>query len=165
MIFVTVGSQKFQFNRLLEIIDELVKNTNINEEIFAQTGYSDYQPKYFQYKNFLDREEFENWEKKADIIITHGGTGAIVGAVKNKKKVIAISRLARYGEHVDDHQKQIITEFNERNLIYGLLDLKNYSELKAAIEYVKTHKFNTYISNTQTVINSIEKFIRSQVDD
>ncbi|MFR2213953.1 MAG: glycosyltransferase [Ruminococcus sp.] len=27
---------------------------------------------------------------KADIVITHGGTGAIIGAVKKEKKVIAV---------------------------------------------------------------------------
>ena len=31
MIFVTVGSQKFQFNRLLKKIDELIENKVINE--------------------------------------------------------------------------------------------------------------------------------------
>ena len=33
MIFVTVGSQKFQFNRLLKKIDELIENKVINEEV------------------------------------------------------------------------------------------------------------------------------------
>lgn len=44
MIFVTVGSQKFQFNRLLQKLDELKEQGIITEEIFAQTGVSDYKP-------------------------------------------------------------------------------------------------------------------------
>ena len=60
MIFVTVGSQKFQFNRLLKAIDTLVKNNSITEEVFAQTGYSDYKPKYYKYREFLNRDEFAN---------------------------------------------------------------------------------------------------------
>ena len=78
MIFVTLGSQKFQFNRLLKAVDEL----QTDEKIFAQIGYSDYKPQNYKYKEFLDREEFAAWEQKADIVITHGGTGAIIGAVK-----------------------------------------------------------------------------------
>ena len=73
MIFVTLGSQKFQFTRLLKAVDEL----DTEEEIFAQIGYSDYKPQHYKYKEFLDREEFAAWEEKADIVITHGGTGAI----------------------------------------------------------------------------------------
>lgn len=156
MIFVTLGSQKFQFNRLLQKIDELVEQGIIKENVFAQTGYSDYCPQHYQYKQFLDREEFANMEEKADTVITHGGTGAIIGAVKKGKKVIAVPRLAKYGEHVDDHQTQLISEFKNQNLVCGLNDC---SELQGAIEYVEKHEFDSYISNTERIIESIERFI------
>lgn len=42
MIFVTTGSQKFQFNRLLQKIDLLIEEGMIREEVFAQIGVSDY---------------------------------------------------------------------------------------------------------------------------
>ena len=87
MIFVTLGSQKFQFNRLLKEIDRLIEENEVNEEVFAQIGYSDYQPKNYHYKNFLDREEFNEIMSRCDKVITHGGTGAIVGAIKKGKKV------------------------------------------------------------------------------
>ena len=119
MIFITLGSQKFQFNRLLKAVDEL----NLKEEIFAQIGYSDYIPKNFKYKRFMDRNEFSSYINKSDVIITHGGTGAIMGALKKGKKVIAVPRLSEYGEHVDDHQLQIIEEFKELNLLYSCEDI------------------------------------------
>lgn len=156
MIFITVGSQKFQFNRLLEAADELVASGVIKEEVFAQTGYSDYNPRNYAYRDFLDHDEFSKYEKKADIVITHGGTGAIIGAVKNGKKVIAVPRLAKYGEHVDDHQTQLIRQFRDQNLICGLDDTDNLEE---ALRYVKTHEFDSYESNTGRIIESIEKFI------
>lgn len=117
MIFITLGSQKFQFNRLLKAIDKLVEQEKIKEEVFAQIGYSDYQPINYKYKQFLDRDEFADMEEKADIVITHGGTGAIIGAVKKGKKVIAVPRLAKYGEHVDNHQLQLLKEFEDMNII------------------------------------------------
>ena len=58
MIFITLGSQKFQFNRVLIKIDELVEKGLLKEQVFAQIGYSDYKPKFYEYKDFLDREEF-----------------------------------------------------------------------------------------------------------
>lgn len=156
MIFITLGSQKFQFDRLLKEIDKLVVAKKLNDEIFAQVGYSTYKPKHYQYKAFLDREEFAKWEGKADIVITHGGTGAIIGAVKKGKKVIAVPRLARYGEHVDDHQTQLIAQFKEQNLICGLDDV---SQIEKGLEFVKTHQFNAYQSNTKRIIDNIENFI------
>ena len=151
MIFVTLGSQKFQFNRLLKAVDEL----DTEEEIFAQIGYSDYKPQHYKYKEFLDREEFAAWEEKADIVITHGGTGAIIGAVKKGKKVIAVPRLAKYGEHVDDHQTQLIKQFKDLNLIYACVD----GDLQKALEVVKNTTYNEYKSNTDKIIKSLEEFI------
>lgn len=156
MIFITLGSQKFQFNRLLKSVDELIEKGIITDEVFAQTGYSDYKPRKFNYKEFLDRDEFKKYTEACEILITHGGTGAIIGGVKKHKKVIAVPRLAKYGEHVDDHQLQIIEQFKTQNLICGL---KDCSELEKALEYVKTHVFDEYKSNTQAIIDSIEEFI------
>lgn len=156
MIFITVGSQKFQFNRLLIEIDRLVEQGKITEEVFAQTGYSDYEPKNYKYKNFLDRDEFADIMSKCDKVITHGGTGAIVGALKKNKKVLAVSRLAKYREHVDDHQLQIINQFNEENLIIGINDIE---KLQDKLQLLNQMSFKRYQSNTQSIIDNIECFI------
>ena len=156
MIFITLGSQKFQFNRLLKAVDELVAAGKIDGEIFAQTGYSDYKPENYAFKPFLDRDEFKNYTDKCDIFITHGGTGAIIGAVKKEKNVIAVARLSKYGEHVDDHQLQILEQFDELGLIYSC---KDCSEIENALEYVKTHEFKKYESNTQRYISELDGYI------
>lgn len=158
MIFITLGSQKFQFNRLLIAIDKLVETGMIKEKIFAQTGYSDYTPVNYEYKAFLDRNEFAQWEARADLIITHGGTGAIIGAVKNGKKVIAVPRRVEYGEHVDNHQCQIVRQFRDLDLI---CECDDCDKLKEAIKYCKSKNFKSYRSNTQAVISEIDKYIEN----
>ena len=158
MIFVTLGSQKFQFNRLLKEIDRLVKEEKITDEIFAQIGYSDYKPKNYNYKEFLDRDEFDDIMNKCDKVITHGGTGAIIGAVKREKKVVAIARLSRYGEHVDDHQLQIIDQFKEMNFIESIYGV---DELELVVTNISNVVFNKYTSNTEKIIKSIDTFINS----
>lgn len=130
------------------------------EDVFAQIGYSDYVPQNYRYNNFLDREEFSMEMGKADIVITHGGTGAIIGAVKKGKKVIAVPRLAKYGEHVDDHQLQLIKQFDDLNLICPCRDT---DELAEAIETVKHTRYAAYESNTTTIVDSIEKYIEELV--
>ena len=159
MIFVTLGSQKFQFNRLLQKLDELVEKGVITEEIFAQIGYSDYEPKHYQFQQFLSRDEFALWEGKADMVITHGGTGAIIGAVKKGKKVIAVPRLAKFGEHVDDHQLQLISQFEEMKLIEACNDTE---QLEESYNRAQNTAYEAYQSNTQTIIDSIQSFIEDE---
>lgn len=116
MIFITLGSQKFQFNRLLIWIDELIEEHIINEKIYAQIGYSDYKPKNYEYRDFYERSDFLKCMEASDIVITHAGTGAIVSALKMDKRVIAVPRSTKFNEHVDDHQVEIVKNFVEKNI-------------------------------------------------
>ncbi|MCH4858961.1 MAG: PssE/Cps14G family polysaccharide biosynthesis glycosyltransferase [Bifidobacteriaceae bacterium] len=160
MIFITLGSQKFQFDRLLKAVDELVADGAITEPVFAQSGYSDYQPKHYEFKQFLDRDEFTKRMGEADLVITHGGTGAIIGAVKKGKKVIAVPRLAKYGEHVDDHQLQLLKEFKQMDIICVCDDC---SHLAQALDEVRHTEYKPFHSNTTTIIDSIDGFIHAEV--
>ena len=158
MIFVTLGSQKFQFNRLLKEIDLLVEDGNITEDVFAQIGYSDYKPKHYKYKEFLDRDEFNELMRKCDKVITHGGTGAIINAVKNSKVVIAIPRLKAFYEHVDNHQVEIVEQFNKMNLIASVYDIK---ELKEVLNNIGNRPLEKYSSSTKNIIDSIDQFMKA----
>ena len=156
-IFITVGSQKFQFDRLLKALDTLVEQDRITDHLFAQTGYSTYQIKNFPSKPFLDRDQFNAQLDQADIVITHGGTGVIINAVKKHKKVIAVPRLAQYGEHVDDHQLQLLNQFSQSGLICEWQDCDTLDE---AIKTAKSSQYLDYKSNTGALVQSIDDFIQ-----
>lgn len=130
----------------------------MQEKIFAQIGYSDYKPKNYRFKEFLNRDEFENMMDRSDKIITHGGTGAIISAIKRGKKVIAVPRLKKFGEHVDNHQFEIVSQFKKM----GLIDyVKTINELEILIKKIDETKFKEYSSNTNSIIESINQFINS----
>ena len=160
MIFITLGSQKFQFNRLLKVVDRLIENGTIVDDVFAQIGYSDYIPVNYEYNDFLDHDEFALKLESADIIISHGGTGTIISAIKKGKKIIAVPRLAEYGEHVDSHQVQLVRQFKKMNLICECLDVEKLDE---ALEDVKNMEYKTYQSKTSLIIQSIISFIEENV--
>ena len=92
MIFITLGSQKFQFNRLLEKIDKMLEAGIIDEVVYAQRGNSTYIPKNYDSIDFLNRDKFGEIMEQSDLVITHAGTGAIIGAVKRNKKAEATNR-------------------------------------------------------------------------
>lgn len=156
MIFVTVGSQKFQFDRLLKYIDELIKKNIIKESVFAQIGYSKYIPQNFEYKNFLTREEFQEKISLSRIVITHAGTGAIVTALKKEKKVIAIPRLMEFGEHVDDHQKEIAKSFVSKNYIF---ESSCEKELISALQMIENFRFEKFHSQNDSYIEFLKKYL------
>lgn len=159
MIFVTLGSQNFQFNRLLKKMDELIENGVIKDKVFAQTGFSDYAPKNYDYKAYMTRDKFAEQMAACDLVVTHGGTGAIIGAVKNGKKVIAIPRLAEFEEHVDDHQMQIVEAFSTMEIIEQCLDL---DQLDQIYQLALTKEYKPYVSNTKRFLEDVDGYIMGQ---
>ena len=156
MIFIITGTQKFQFNRLLKEIDILKRNNKISHEIFAQIGYSTYKPNTYNFVRFLEGKASKKRLIKVDLIITHGGSAAITTSLKNNKKVIAFPRLKEFGEHVDDHQLEVVSKLKQEGLIEMVLKLKDLEDLINNIEKVTFKRFK---SNTELFIKSIENDI------
>ena len=156
MIFVALGTQKFQFNRLLQMIDQLLDEGKIKETVFAQIGNSDYRPKNYKYASFLDKNEFEDRIRNSNLLITHSGVATIITGIKNNKKVIVVPRLAKYGEHVDDHQVQIAQSFSKQN--YVMMYEENI-ELDLLIRKARTHEFTKYTSQRQQMIKAIRDYL------
>lgn len=128
LIFVCVGSRNYQFNRLFIELDKLCEEGVIKEEVFAQIGTSTYKPKYFQYKDFISPEEFEEKIKNADIVISHGASGSIMKALNLGKKVIAVTRLKKYGEHINDHQIQNNEAFASNKYVLAVYEMEDLED-------------------------------------
>jgi UDP-N-acetylglucosamine transferase subunit ALG13 len=157
MIFVTVGSQKFPFERLLKKVDRLIQSRVITEEVLMQTGISDYVPSC-PYQAFYERDAFAGHLERCDVLITHGGAGTMVRAVRQGKKTIVVPRLARYGEHVDDHQLELAKQFQKMNLLCVCLDM---DLLPKALQTVRTRQYDSFPSNTESFIASLDGFLGS----
>ena len=160
MIFVCAGSRGYQFNRLFKAMDDLVKSKAITEEVFAQTGNSDYKPLYYRYERYLDEESFRQYQDKADLIISHGGTGALVSALKKGKQVIAVPRIAKYGEHIDDHQLQVTGALARQGYLLEVVDMK---DLEATIDRIKTEPITKTFDLPSHILEIIEQFIEKEV--
>ena len=71
----------------------------------------------------------------------------------------SVQDYSKYGEHVDDHQLQLIEQFEKLNLICPCRKLEN---LRNALNIVKNTKYKKYISNTKIIIKNIEQFIEKE---
>lgn len=161
MILVTLGTQDKEFTRLLEAIDREIKNGVITDKVVVQAGCTKFKSDNMEIFDLIPANEFDEYIKKADLIITHGGAGSILTGVKHNKKIIAAARLAKYKEHTNDHQRQIIREFSDQGYI---MELKDFNKLGKLIQKSKTFKPKKFISNTENMINLISDYIE-EVDN
>lgn len=158
MIFIITGTQKFEFNRLLEIIDLLIENGHIKEPVFAQTGSSTYSPRYYQYEKYMSEKKFSNMIDSSSVIISHGGAGSIVQSVLRKKKVIAFPRLSIFNEHVDNHQLEITDVFVKKEYI---LAADSLNSLINNLNEIENKEFEQFETNNKIFINHLKKEITS----
>ena len=152
MILVTLGTQKEPFTRLLDYIE----NSNIDDEIVVQAGHTKYKSDKMKIFDFVSYDDMKKYIETADFIITHAGTGSILMPLKQGKKVIACARLEKYGEHVDDHQKQIVEVFKDEGYI---LELDENVKLDSLTNKIKKFTPKVYKSNTDKFIKKLKKEI------
>lgn len=135
MIFVTTGTDHHPFDRLVREVDILKEKGMLRQEIFIQSGSSDYKPRACEYAEFISFDQMVEKIKRAQIIITHGGPGSIMLSLDCGKVPIAVPRRKRYGEAVDDHQVSFVKKLTERGQILSVdkiqeieYKIKNYRE-------------------------------------
>lgn len=126
MVFLSVGTQKQDFSRMFSLVE--ASKILENEKIIAQSGYTAYQSDKIDNIPFMDEATFEEKIKEADMIICHGGVGTIFHALHQKKTVLVIPRLAKYHEHVNDHQLEVCTKLQEMGYLLYLQDGETVDE-------------------------------------
>lgn len=158
MILVTLGTQDKPFKRLLLAIQKEIDNGNIKDEVVVQAGCTKFESKQMKIFDLIPTDEFSKLVEKCDILITHGGVGSIITGLKNNKKVIGAARLKKFGEHTNDHQLQILENFDQEKYIIYLKDL---DKLNDALKKAKSFKPRKYPSNTHSMIDLLVDYIDS----
>lgn len=158
MIFVTVGTHYLGFERLIKKIDEIADQ--IDEEIIAQIGATNYIPKNITYFTFGEYEnEIIKLCKNARVIVSHAGAGSILTVFYYMKPIIIIPRLKKFNECVDNHQFELAEVLeNSRNFIV-LYDMKNLDtilkEARITDIYINKKKDNRLIHFLKKTIETM----------
>ena len=106
MILAVLGTHEQPFPRAVRMADAL--RATPEEELHVQHGHT---PRYpgieARWQQWYERNELGEAMLSASIVVVHGGSGSIYQALNLGLRPIVIPRLARYREHVDDHQLQL----------------------------------------------------------
>jgi UDP-N-acetylglucosamine--N-acetylmuramyl-(pentapeptide) pyrophosphoryl-undecaprenol N-acetylglucosamine transferase len=121
LILATVGAT-LPFDRLAGGMLELFRSGAFRERMVLQTGRDSAvaapdEPERLRCVETLDFAEMKAILKEADIVVTHGGTGSLITALREGCRVVAMPRRFHYKELYDDHQLEIINAFADRGLI------------------------------------------------
>lgn len=152
MVLVTLGTQRQHFARLLDYVGRMA----LPGEILVQGGHTPVPEGLGREVGFISYAEMDALVERADIVVTHGGTGSILMALSHHKKVVACARLARYGEHVDDHQVEIVGAFAEAGY---LIAVDESTEWEGFAERVAAFGPARFESNTDAFIARLRESI------
>ena len=159
MIFLTVGTQYFGFERLVKEMDEI--SGKIDEEVVAQIGSTKYKPKNMKYFTFIEEEEkILELYKKARIIISHAGAGTILTVLWYKKPAIIVPRLKEFNEHIDNHQlelAEVLKKEGKAIIVYNIENLNDAINKTREIMFKQSHKNQTLVDFLKESIARMEK--------
>lgn len=107
MILVTVGTEQYAFNRLMDWISILMDYQLIQEDVIVQYGTCTKLPPGVTVYKTLKGDKFADLIDQARIVISHCGEGSILQLEETNKPYILVPRSSRFREHVDDHQVEL----------------------------------------------------------
>lgn len=156
MILVLLGTFPLRFDRPLIALEQLLEEGKITDQVIVQNGHTDFNSSYMTFKPFLPLDQLLKLYQEADLIITQAGTGSIIKGLKMNKKIIAVARLAKYKECVDDHQLELVKEFAGARYILPWFEGDNLEEI---ISTANHFDFQPYKSSNKEIVNYLINYI------
>lgn len=117
MILVTVGTEQYPFNSLMDWISLLMKEGIITEEVVIQYGSSTRLPDDVKISKVMPEAQFKKTVEKANAVIAHCGEGSALLLEEFDKPYILVPRTSRFHEHVDNHQLEMADELENQGIL------------------------------------------------
>lgn len=114
-VLVTVGTD-LPFDRLIKRMDEWALD-NPEFEVFAQTGNTKYIPQNIEHERFIEPPQFTERFHQSDLIVSHAGMGTILSSLRYQKPLLVMPRIAKLGEHRNEHQLATANHLNQLNKV------------------------------------------------
>lgn len=99
------------------MVEKLIDSLHPDHEFIAQVGNTKYKSEKIKILEYIPEIDFKKYISNADVVISHAGSGAIFNAIQKGKKTIAVARLHKYNEMVNDHQTEIVKKLASEGYI------------------------------------------------
>jgi UDP-N-acetylglucosamine transferase subunit ALG13 len=134
MIFVVLGTWEMPFIRPLVEIEHAAQQGMFAEPIVVQCGNTSYASQQMTLVPFFGQKELEQMYEQASLVICQAGVGSIMLGLRKNKKVISIARLAKFHEHIDDHQLEILDVFAKSGAVLPWLGRGDLGEILRRVD-------------------------------
>lgn len=116
--FVTLGSHDQAFTRLLHSANAAAAAGILPAPVTVQVGQTPPLPNaVVEQLAYVSPTDFQQRVASARLVVSHGGDGAMSTALRAGKRPLVMPRRAGLGEHVDDHQAELVEKFKSLGLI------------------------------------------------
>jgi UDP-N-acetylglucosamine transferase subunit ALG13 len=123
VIFVTVGTAHFPFDRLVRAAATLPV-----DEIVLQHGPVEVPPGVACAVPFMSLPETLDHFRLADVVVMHGGVGSVLCAQRFGHTPVVVPRRRRHGETVDDHQVEFVRALADQDCVIPVWNIVDLAE-------------------------------------
>jgi UDP-N-acetylglucosamine--N-acetylmuramyl-(pentapeptide) pyrophosphoryl-undecaprenol N-acetylglucosamine transferase len=124
VILATVGTHGQPFTRFLDALAGL-------DDVVVQYGHNAAPAGVREAVAFMPFDELNARMREADVVVTHAGVGSVLCAREAGHVPVVVPRLHNFGEHVDDHQLELVAALARDGHVVPVMDI---SELPAAVQ-------------------------------
>jgi UDP-N-acetylglucosamine--N-acetylmuramyl-(pentapeptide) pyrophosphoryl-undecaprenol N-acetylglucosamine transferase len=132
--FVAVGTRDEPFDRLIAAVERAAAAGVLPAPAHGQCGSSVLDAPSLSLDQFLPPERIAAAVADARFIVCHAGSGMIAAALRAGRRPLVMPRLRQHGEHVDDHQLQLVEKLGDMGLVVPLEGEITAAHLAAADE-------------------------------
>jgi UDP-N-acetylglucosamine transferase subunit ALG13 len=132
VIFVTVGTHQQGFERLLDGLAPLAEI----DDLVVQHGHAPAPTAECVAIPFVGWTELVAYMEQASVVVTHGGVGSILVARRAGHVPVVVPRRRAHGEHVDDHQLEIVRCLERRREVVAVHDVDDLADAVRSVPAV-----------------------------
>jgi anti-anti-sigma factor len=158
MILVTVGTEQYPFNALMDWVDLLVKEGIINEEVTIQYGSSTSLPDDVKVSKVMPESQFRKSIEQSSAVIAHCGEGTALLLEDFDKPYILVPRTSKFHEHVDNHQLEMADDLENQ----GVLIARSPADLAKFLKLVTISRVSPHFAEDQPLCDYLSDRYSSQ---
>jgi UDP-N-acetylglucosamine transferase subunit ALG13 len=116
VILVSVGTHTAPFDRLVVAADEYARS--VSEDVVIQRGVSRLVPRHARFFDFCTSAEFGNLIRESRVVVCQAAD-TVVDALRLRRPVVAVPRMRKYGEVINDHQVDFANALASRGWVHA----------------------------------------------
>jgi UDP-N-acetylglucosamine--N-acetylmuramyl-(pentapeptide) pyrophosphoryl-undecaprenol N-acetylglucosamine transferase len=161
--FVSVGTHHQPFDRLLRLVEDAATRGVLPRPVRAQIAASRFRSSLpdFETVPWIAPDRIRSEIRGAAIVVGHAGAGFVTSCLREGKRPLVLPRLGRHGEHVDDHQRQLVGKLSALRLLVPLEDSIDTEHVRAAQTPIS---LPDWPPETPKVVDAVRQFLRASLE-